>query len=85
MRKCIACKEFKEDSMFRKQSAAKDGLKPYCKPCDSQKAKEAYQKNRERRLAQIAEWRKNNPEKVFTYGKNMNSPKYALPELQEPR
>jgi hypothetical protein len=83
MKKCSICKGIKEDSMFRKQTKSKDGLKSYCRPCDSAKIKESYLKNREKRLLQIRQWRDNNPQKVRSYYKTIadNTP---LPELQIP-
>lgn len=42
----------------------KDGLHFWCRPCLKQKKSEDYQRNREARLASMAAYRKENPEKV---------------------
>lgn len=49
---CRECGEVKPAEAFGNDSAKKDGLRSYCKPCDVAKAKARYAKNRERRLAQ---------------------------------
>lgn len=69
-KQCISCNEMKDEKEFRKQSAAKDGLKPYCKKCDSAKASERYKKKRDYMIQNILEWQDKNPEKMKQYRKN---------------
>lgn len=76
IKKCTKCKKWKLTTKFYKKSAAKDGLKPWCKVC----ANEAHilyspeiknANNRKHRQAHVEEerersrqWRQNNPEKA---------------------
>lgn len=49
------------------------GLNNYCKECARIKAKELYQKNKEKRKGQITVWNKEHPEKTAEYQKNWRS------------
>lgn len=69
MKQCALCLQFKNPEEFRKQSKARDGLKSYCKTCDSNKSKQLYNKNKETRITQILNWQKNNIDKVHDYSK----------------
>ena len=48
MRKCVVCKEYKEEVEFYKCSAKKDGISYRCKICDNLARKKYYQNNQER-------------------------------------
>lgn len=76
MKVCCTCKLGKPLGEFRKRLASKDGLQPKCKTCETvwhkahyrknkdryiQKAQRFHQNNREKRLEQMAKWRKKNP------------------------
>jgi len=45
MKQCYRCKVEKDNSEFRQNKANKDGLQPYCKPCQKDYSRE-YIKNR---------------------------------------
>lgn len=64
MKTCTLCKTEKPFEEFPKRKDQKDGLHFWCKPCLKIKKAESYQKNREKALATMAEYRKANPEKV---------------------
>lgn len=64
MKTCTLCKTEKPFEEFSKRKDQKDGLHFWCKPCLKIKKAESYQKNREKALATMAEYRKANPEKV---------------------
>lgn len=79
MKTCTLCKETKELSEFPKKKQKKDGLSPWCKPCNSAKALEwrnnnpekakklsarVYKNNKENRDAYMVEWRKANRPKM---------------------
>lgn len=64
MKTCTLCKTEKHIEEFPKRKDQKDGLHFWCKPCLKIKKAESYQKNREKALATMAEYRKANPEKV---------------------
>ncbi len=55
---CSQCKTDKPASEFRKQASNKDGLKYVCKSCDSNKQRELYLRNREKRIKQVVETRR---------------------------
>lgn len=74
---CSACHETKPVSEYYKGKAWKDGLYPYCIPCEKIKAKAKHKKfaadrvaraqkwaeeNRERRRVIANRWQRNNPE-----------------------
>jgi len=60
---CWCCNETLETSFFSKNSKRTDGLQDRCKRC----AKADYEKNKEKRLSQMKQYRKNNTEKFKTY------------------
>lgn len=64
MKTCTLCKTEKPLLEFGPRKSCKDGLHFWCKPCLKIKKAESYQKNREKALATMAEYRKANPEKV---------------------
>ncbi|MEK6883482.1 MAG: hypothetical protein AABY22_27895 [Nanoarchaeota archaeon] len=67
LKQCRKCGQDKSILQFRKQSAAKDGLKPYCTPCDDQIAKDRYNANKIQITSKIREWQKKNPKKIKKY------------------
>jgi hypothetical protein len=64
MKTCTLCKTEKPFEEFSKRKDQKDGLHFWCRPCLKIKKAESYQKNRDKALAAMAEYRKANPEKV---------------------
>lgn len=64
MKTCTLCKIEKPFEEFAPRKRQKNGLHAWCKPCLKIKKSEDYQRNREARLASMAEYRKANPEKV---------------------
>lgn len=67
MKHCNKCDQDKPDTEFAKRKTSKDGLHPYCKPCErayqnshrqankaraNEQARKSYQKHREERLRQ---------------------------------
>jgi hypothetical protein len=61
MKRCIKCRESKEETQFSKCSARKDGLQNNCKSCnkqDNQKFREELNPNHH------SEWQKNNPDRL---------------------
>lgn len=64
MKTCRLCRTEKPLVEFLKRKDQKDGFHFWCKPCLKIKKAESYQKNREKALAHMAEYRRLNPEKV---------------------
>lgn len=64
MKTCTLCKIEKSLIDYPPRKSTKDGLHFWCRPCFTAKKSQDYQQNREKRLAQMAEYRKANPEKV---------------------
>jgi hypothetical protein len=64
MKTCTLCKTEKPLTEYPPRKSTKDGLHFWCRPCFTAKKSEDYQRNREKRLAQMAEYRAANPEKV---------------------
>lgn len=64
MKKCTFCRLEKPKTEYVKKASAKDGLAHWCHECRKKKKHAEYLKNKDRYLANSAEYRKNNPEKV---------------------
>lgn len=64
MKTCASCGEEKPAKEFGKDSAKKDGLRSYCKPCDVAKAQARYEANKERRKQQERERYAENRERI---------------------
>lgn len=64
MKTCTLCKIEKPLSEYPPRKSTRDGLHFWCRPCFTAKKSEDYQRNREKRLAKMAEYRAANPEKV---------------------
>lgn len=64
MKTCTLCNTEKPLTEFSKRKDRKDGLHFWCKSCLKVKKAESYQKNRDKALAKMAEYRAANPEKV---------------------
>jgi len=62
MKTCSSCKTSKPVSEFR-ASKTKDGLYCYCKPCAAAYRKQHYWDNREKYIAEAADWEKQNPDR----------------------
>jgi len=69
LKRCSKCKVWKPLSEFSKNKSRKDGLKYWCKQCQSKYSKGYYQKNRKRELAQMYEYRKNHKKEINEYRK----------------
>lgn len=61
---CTKCGGSKQLSEFFKLSAAPDGLGYQCKSCARAQNKAGYEKNKDKQIAQVAQWQKANPERV---------------------
>jgi len=46
MKRCAKCKKWKEESEFSKNRIRKDGLRVWCKDCDSEYNRKRYEENR---------------------------------------
>lgn len=66
MKRCTICGEPKPYSDFHKQSSRPDGYGNWCKPCKSERKKEAYTKNPHRARERSAQYRNLYPERVAT-------------------
>lgn len=64
---CSHCKKEKDIQDFRRSKTGKLGYHNNCIPCHDIASKKSYIKNKEKRLKQIKEWNKENPEKVKKY------------------
>jgi len=64
MKHCTKCREAKDESLFDKQSRAKDGRKPICKSCAKTLNRERYLRLERKIIEQVRAWQKENPEKV---------------------
>lgn len=67
---CGACKQFKDESEFSKNSSKKDGLQALCKSCRSAYQKQWYQDNKETQYKRV----------VKTKGKRLNTIKSLMIE-----
>lgn len=64
MKICTKCKSQKEKEKFRIKKESTDGLRPWCRECESQHRKD----NREKENKRYAEWAKTNSEHVRIKG-----------------
>lgn len=53
---CSACGVEKGRAEFRSKKASRDGMTPKCRLCESEWHRQHYEKTRDRRLVQTAEW-----------------------------
>lgn len=53
---CTKCGKIKDISLFRNQTACKDGKRTYCIKCDNIYQRKWYHANKEKRLAQVKAW-----------------------------
>lgn len=65
-KKCADCNQWfiMNSENFGKDKKQKDGLNARCKDCKKKYSHENYLKNKEKRIQQALQWRKNNPEKA---------------------
>lgn len=63
MKKCVNCKEEKEEEEFYRLATAKDGLQSYCKSCVKARAKKWQKENPQRFRASVGRWQRENPER----------------------
>ena len=71
LKNCPKCNTSKDINEFRKCAKNKDGHHLYCKPCQDQINKQYYETKKPKRLGQIKEWQKKNPEKLKVYKQNL--------------
>jgi len=50
MKKCYTCQQLKDESDFNRNKSKKDGLGSICKECNRRKARQYYEKNREKHI-----------------------------------
>ena len=70
---CCKCKEEKPVDMFYKDRIKKDGVRPYCKPCESHKHKDYYLNNKDNIKWGSQQWRLKNKERLKEYSKKTHS------------
>lgn len=70
MKTCSSCKQEKNFSEFNKSSKSKDGYQYNCIQCNRKKAKEHYQKNKDRYIERNKESAKRNIRYVCEYLKD---------------
>jgi len=58
MRRCVICKQEKEEDCFNKKSNRKDGLQIHCKDCSREKSRNYYYSNQEKHKAITSERKK---------------------------
>jgi hypothetical protein len=63
-KKCKRCATLKPFSEFYKQSDKPNGMASHCKPCASEKHKEANKHNKEKRKITTSKYKKENREKI---------------------
>ncbi len=63
MKTCSKCKFKQPSKNFDRWSSTKDGFHPQCKICRREYQSAWYFKNRQRLLAKMKKWHKDNPEK----------------------
>ena len=82
---CSKCKIEKPISEFRKQTAAKSGLHPFCSVCHSISSKKSFEKNREKLREQAKIWYAENREKLIKSPRDKNKQirKYFLEEQKK--
>lgn len=64
MKKCTRCGIIRPHADFHRRTASKDGLDFRCKPCKSAIKAADYRKSADKVKARVAEYRRQNPEKV---------------------
>jgi hypothetical protein len=64
LKQCSKCKEYKTLDFFHNDKSRKDGKHPYCKSCNSARARAYYNANPEKVAAKNREWNEANPEKA---------------------
>ncbi len=61
---CSKCKNEKELKDFRPQEKGKFGVNGYCIPCHDENSRLNYEKQKNKRIAQVTEWNKKHPENL---------------------
>lgn len=64
MKQCRKCLQNKDFSEFNKQTRAKDGFHPFCRPCRKKDNKERYLRLEDKIIKQVKLWQKKNPDRV---------------------
>jgi hypothetical protein len=58
MRRCVICKQEKDESEYNKKSNSKDGLQIHCRECNRAKSRDYYQANQEKHKTVAVERKK---------------------------
>ena len=66
-KKCKRCGETKPLDAFYAQKGCRDGRRPECKSCTSERRKNWYQQNREREIARVKAWQQQNAARINAY------------------
>jgi hypothetical protein len=61
---CKSCGATKPLADFYGNPSGRDGTRPECKDCTRARRKRWYTKNREREIERVADWQRENPERV---------------------
>ena len=64
---CTKCGHVKYLKDFPAKKTTKLKIDSWCLVCHRQFSKNIYEKNKKKKISQVLEWRKNNPEKVKLY------------------
>jgi len=67
VKRCTHCGELKPESEFYAEKTGKDGLRADCKACFAIRRKSWYAKNRLKVIANVQQWRRDNPESYRDY------------------
>ncbi len=67
---CSKCKIEKPLEDFRPNEKQRFGRCNYCILCQDTVSKEAYERNKKKRIKQVNEWNNKNPDKTNEYSKN---------------
>lgn len=80
---CKYCNTEYPISMFRIQPNMGDGRKNICIECDNKRTKEYYEKNKEKRLAQVKSWIEKNKDKTKIYQEKTANRRYKNRRIKE--
>src|SRR3954467_12558520 len=64
MKTCKACGRLTRPGDFYDNPSGRDGTRPECKDCTRARRKRWYAENREREIARVTAWQRDNPEMV---------------------
>jgi len=73
VKRCTKCGERKSESDYYAAKGTRDGLRGDCKACHAARAKAWYAKNREKSIANVGRWQRENRERVRAYRRARNA------------